>query len=73
MFPAGKPAKSAASQPLVEVLPMPELQVDRRDVGGDVTGVGLGDRPEVDALDVRDRAGRDLLQRRRARPPRYAR
>ena len=66
MFPAGKPAKSAASHPLVEVLPRPELQVDGRDGRGDVAGVGLGDRPEVDALDIGDRARRGLLEGRRA-------
>ena len=52
MFPAGKPAKSDAWHPLVRGVAQAELQVDGRDRRGDVAGVALGDRPEVDALDV---------------------
>ena len=43
-----------------------ELQVDGRDRRGDVAGVGLGDRPEVDALDIGDRVRCDLLEGRGA-------
>ena len=38
--------------------------VDIRDVRSDVARVRLGDRPEVDALDIRDHAGRRLLEGR---------
>ena len=66
MFPAGKPAKSAASQPLVEVLPRPSCRSTAVTGGGHVTGVGLVDHAEVDVLDVGHRVGRRLLERRRA-------
>ena len=64
MFPAGNPSKSSGSQPLVDVLSGPRCEVDGRDRGGDVAGVGLVDHAEVHVLDVGDRAGGRLLESR---------
>ena len=65
MFPAGKPAKSAGSQPLRRRVADAELQVHGGDGGCDVARIGLVDHTEVDALDVGHRARRRLLERRR--------
>ena len=62
MVPAGKPAKSAASHPLVQVFAEPELQVDRGHDGGDVAVAGAGERTgRVGGVD-----GGQLLERGRA-------
>ena len=62
MLPAGKPAKSPASQPLVDVLPSPSWMSTGGDRGGDVTRLGLRRGAEVGALGVGDRVGAGLLE-----------
>ena len=66
MLPAGKPVKSAGLAAAGRGVAEPELDVDRRDGGGDVAGLGVRRRGEVGVLDVGDRARSGLLQRRRA-------
>ena len=61
MLPAGNPAKSVASQPLVDVLPA-RADVDRGDAARHVAGLGVRRGREVRALDVGDRAGCGLLE-----------
>ena len=67
MLPAGKPAKSAASQPLVDVLPSPSWRSTTVTAAlVTAAGIGLLEHAEVDALHVRHLAGRGLPQRGRA-------
>ena len=60
--PGGEAREVGCLAPAGRRVAQAELQVDGRDRRGDVTRVGLGDRPEVDTLGVGDRVRCDLLQ-----------
>ncbi len=63
MWPAGKPAKSPASQPLVEGAVTGEVDVDHLYRCGYATGARVGHRCEVLVLHIGDRTGRRLRHR----------